>query len=275
MFFKKLFIFLLIVAAITRPVFSYAINIVVHIGDQYMEVLGGDRLYFEIDIKYPENTRRKDLRLEYQIIEDGEIIASEKVLRAIETQASFLDYIAVPRGAKNGIKELKVIITDYQELNQEVFATFRVLKIKNKTETYFYSAGFALFAAIFAITQIVLIKRKIRISRLAPHEYSEIPREERIFYEITSDIIMQMRSRHGDKAMGIAKDIEGLVIDDSSGRVIRIKKSPAKIIALLILKYEKMLGQRVSFMLRGQDDDMKNRLAAVDKNLVVVRKYFE
>lgn len=96
---------------------------------------------------------------------------------------------------------------------------------------------------------------------------------------------MQMRSRVGDKAMDIAKDIDDLVIDETSGRVLTIKKSPAKIIALLILKYEKLLGQRVSFMFRKPDplrrisseasDETKNRLATVDKNLIVVRKYFE
>lgn len=86
---------------------------------------------------------------------------------------------------------------------------------------------------------------------------------------------MQMRSRVGDKAIDIAKDIDDLVIDESNGRVQSIKKSPAKIIALLILKYEKLLGQRVSFMFRKPDDDTKSRLATVDKNLIVVRKYFE
>lgn len=86
---------------------------------------------------------------------------------------------------------------------------------------------------------------------------------------------MQMRSRVGDKAIDIAKDIDDLVIDESNGRVQSIKKSPAKIIALLILKYEKLLGQRVSFMFRKPDDETKSRIDAVDKNLIVVRKYFE
>lgn len=86
---------------------------------------------------------------------------------------------------------------------------------------------------------------------------------------------MQMRSRVGDKAIDIAQDIDDLVIDESNGRVQSIKKSPAKIIALLILKYEKLLGQRVSFMFRKPDDETKSRIDAVDKNLIVVRKYFE
>lgn len=280
---KALF-FLLIVAIIACPKFSYAINITVRIGDQYTEVFGGDRLYFEVEIKYPENLKRKDLRLEYQIIEPAigaeasrnkEIIASEKVLRAIETQTSFLDYIVVPKSAKAGIKELRAIVTDYQELNEEALATFRVLESENKAGAYFYSIGFGFLVAFFAINQVVLIKRRIRIGRLAPHEYSEIPQERRIFYEIISDIIMQMRYHAGDKAIDIAEDINDLVVDASSGRVLEIKKSPEKIIALLILKYEKMLGKKVNFMLRKPDGGAQDRLAAIDKNLIIVRKYFE
>jgi len=95
-----------------------------------------------------------------------------------------------------------------------------------------------------------------------------------------------MRQRVGDKAIDIAKSIEDLEIDENSGKVVRIKKSPAKIIALLILKYEKLLGEKVSFALprpnprsgRGfgeVSDKTKDYLATVEKNLVVIRKYFE
>lgn len=275
---------LLIVVIIVYPKFSYAINITVRIGDQYTEISGGDRLYFEVEIKYPENLKRKDLRLEYQIIEPAidagtsgntKIIASGKVLRVIETQTSFLDYIVVPKNAKAGVKELRVIVADYQELNEEVFATFRVSKPESKTSVRFFPIGFAFLVTIFAILPVVLMRRRIRMGRLTPHEYSEIPQEKRIFYEIISDIIMQMRYHAGDKAIDMAEDINDLVVDASSGRVLDIKKSPEKIIALLILKYEKMLGKKVNFMLRKPDGAAQDRLMAIDKNLIIVRKYFE
>lgn len=120
-----------------------------------------------------------------------------------------------------------------------------------------------------------LIKKKLRVGRVTPHEYPDIPKEERIFYEIVSDIIMQMRQRVGDKALDIAKNIDDLVIDENNGRVLDIKKSPAKIIALLILKYEKMLGEKISFAFPRPNEKTKDHLAAVEKNLVVIRKYFE
>lgn len=86
---------------------------------------------------------------------------------------------------------------------------------------------------------------------------------------------MQMRYRVGDKAIDIARSIDDLVVDEHNGRVLKIKKGPTKIIALLILKYERLWRQRVSFALRKPDDAAKDRLSAIDKNLIVVRKYFE
>lgn len=152
------------------PLQADAINIATRISDQSTEIIGGDRLYFEVEIKYPENPRRKDLRIEYQILEptrageaggDGQIVASEKVLRAIETQASWLDYIVVPQSTKSGIKELRVIIEDYEALHQEVSATFKVLKGKNQVETYFFILlGAILLVAVLVVFQIIAAKRR-------------------------------------------------------------------------------------------------------------------
>ncbi len=143
------------------PHFAYALNIAARISDQSTEIIGGDRLYFEVEIKYPENPRRKDLRIEYQLLEDEEVIASEKVLRAVETQASFLDYIVVPQSTKSGVKKLNVIITDYEDLHKEVSATFKVLKGRNQTETYFFILlGAILLVAVLVIIQIRATKRR-------------------------------------------------------------------------------------------------------------------
>ncbi len=146
------------------PHSAHALNIAARISDQSTEVSGGDRLYFEVEIKYPENPRRKDLRIEYQIIENNEIIASEKVLRAVETQASWLDYIVVPQSTKSGIKELRVIIEDYEVLHQEVSATFKVLKGKNQVGTYFFILlGAILLVAMLVAFQIVTDRRRRRM----------------------------------------------------------------------------------------------------------------
>ncbi len=140
----------------------HALNIAARIGDQSTEVIGGDRLYFEVEIKYPENTTRKDLRLEYQILEEEKVIASEKVLRAVETQASFLDYIVVPKSAKSGVHDLSVIITDYDgTLDKSVSATFKVLKGADQVTTYFFIIlGAILLVAVLVIIQIISTRRR-------------------------------------------------------------------------------------------------------------------
>lgn len=154
----------IILSLFLLPHSAHALNIAARISDQSTEVSGGDRLYFEVEIKYPENPRRKDLRIEYQILEDGQSIASEKVLRAVETQASWLDYIVVPQSTKSGIKELRVIIEDYEALHQEVSATFKVLKGKNQVGTYFFILlGAILLVVILVAFQIAADRRRRRM----------------------------------------------------------------------------------------------------------------
>ena len=89
-----------------------AMTVDVYIPEKYKDMTAGERLYFEVDIKYPENTTRRDIRLEYNILKDNEIIAKTKSLKAVETQASFMDYIVVPEFAKAGEYKIKTIISN-------------------------------------------------------------------------------------------------------------------------------------------------------------------
>ena len=77
-----------------------ALSISADIPEKYAEIQAGERLYFEIDIKYPENPKRKDLHLNYVVTKDNETIAQSQVLKAIETQAQFLDFIVIPESSK-------------------------------------------------------------------------------------------------------------------------------------------------------------------------------
>ncbi len=47
--------------------FTSAISVAVNIPEKYNDVLAGERFYFEVDIKYPENPARKSLILDYEI----------------------------------------------------------------------------------------------------------------------------------------------------------------------------------------------------------------
>jgi hypothetical protein len=104
-----------------------AISLATHVPEKYTQVTAGERFYFEIEIKYPENPTRKDLILQYEILnQNNELIAQAKVLKAVETQASFIDFIVIPETANSGLYTLKITIEDYEDLSQEIQATFNI-----------------------------------------------------------------------------------------------------------------------------------------------------
>ena len=92
--------------------------------------------------------------------------------------------------------------------------------------------------------------------RITPFNYPDISHDKRIFYEIISDTIMQMRQRAGDDALNIALQIDGLKIDKDNGRVVSLTEQPSRIIATLVSEYEKLLGRKVSFSFRREKMDL-------------------
>ncbi len=139
-----------------------ALSIAVHVPEKYTDVVAGERFYFEIEVKYPENPSRKDLRLGYEILKDGEVIAQAKVLKAIETQASFMDFIVIPESADSGMHIIKVKISDYEGLSEEVEASFHVTTNKGEQiKTYFFILlGVIILVGILVVVNIVLSRRK-------------------------------------------------------------------------------------------------------------------
>lgn len=222
---------------------------------------------------------RVDVTIDYRVLnKKGKAVITEKETVAVETTASFIKVIQIPRDIPSGNYTAESSII-YQGQKVPATASYQ-FTIERKILGLFVSqfivySIITIFVGIAFVIVSRLIKKKLRVSRITPHEYPKIPKEERIFYEIVSDIIAQMRQRVGDRALNIARSIDDLTIDENNGRVLNIKKSPAKIIALLILKYEKTLGEKVSFAFPRPDDKTKDHLAAVEKNLVVIRKYFE
>lgn len=268
----------LLVFNFLSPVSALALSIAIHVPEKYTDVEAGERFYFEMEIKYPENPIRRDLILQYEIKKDGEIIAQSKFLKAIETQASFMDFIVIPESTDKGLYIINVTIRDYEGLEEEVSASFQVTGGRRAQLRIYFLIFLSAFSFVALLIMIQLFMTRVitkgHLRHLSSHEYSNVPKNDRLFYEIISDTIMQMRHRVGDKALELALNIDGLSINDE-GRVLKINKNPAKIIALLILQYEKQLGKKVSFALRETNQETKKRLTQVDRNLVLIRKYFE
>lgn len=160
---KKLF---LIMFAVTFTFISIAsisaLSVVVHVPEKYTDVQAGERFYFEIEVKYPENPSRKDLRLSYEIVDqDNNLLAQSKVLKAVETQASFIDFIVIPESAEKGLHLIKIKISDYEDLSEEVSASFHVVSTGGKIKIYFFILlGATIFVGILVVINIFLKRRK-------------------------------------------------------------------------------------------------------------------
>lgn len=109
---KKILVFLFLFAMFIPVAKARAMTVDVNIPEKYKSVEAGDRLYFQLDIQYPENQMRRDVRVEYDLVKSGELILKSKNLKAIESQTSFMDYIVVPEFAGKGEYAIKVIVTD-------------------------------------------------------------------------------------------------------------------------------------------------------------------
>ncbi|MFH1181897.1 MAG: hypothetical protein V1702_02980, partial [Candidatus Woesearchaeota archaeon] len=157
-FLIMLFAFLLV------PKLASAMSATINIPEKYSEVSAGEKVYFETDIKWPENTERQDLKIEYSIKgQNGEELAYLKVLKAIETQASFMDSISIPESAKAGTYKIFLSIKDYNELNQEVAASFKIVGKKEDSFRFYLLiilGVVGLFAIIVTIELFILIRKK-------------------------------------------------------------------------------------------------------------------
>jgi len=167
----KIALFILICLGIFSDVPSVlALSVSTNISEKYTEIQAGERLYFEIDIKYPENPKRKDLQLNYEITKDNEVIAQSKVLKAIETQASFLDFIAIPESSDTGLYHLNVKISDYENLSEEVSTSFHVIGNKNQQlKVYFFILlGVISLVVILVTVNIIISKKKLPLRNPVP-----------------------------------------------------------------------------------------------------------
>jgi hypothetical protein len=140
-----------------------AMTVTINIPEKYSEVRAGEAVYFETEVKWPENTERKDLKIEYSIKnQNGDEVAYLKVLKAIETQASFMDSISIPESTKAGTYKIVLTISDYKDLNQEVVASF---KITGQSGNFMNIAFIILLGAVILIAIIVAIELFILINK--------------------------------------------------------------------------------------------------------------
>jgi len=216
-------------------------------------VAPGEFLTFSVKLLNFGSNKKVDVGLSYNVESlDGTVIYHAEETVAVETTASFVKTIQIPFDTPPGRYVVKSFIT-YQDQVAPAQTEFP-FTVEDKIFGLFLGS-FALYGGTTTLLVVLgvvgyTLFRRYNQTRFAPFSYAEIPSNTRIFYEILSDTIMGMRQRVGDDALLIAKEIEGLSIDPSTGRVLSVGENPSKIIAALVYEYEKLLGKKVSFSLR-------------------------
>jgi hypothetical protein len=200
------------------------------------------------------NSNEADVTLTYKIVDSqGNVINSATDTVAVVTTASFVRTIQIPANTPPGqYKAESSILYKGQvapatsgfsfTVERKIFGLFQ-------GDFYLYGGIMLLVAAIAAIVSRSWIHRR-RSTRLEPIDYSDIPGDKRVFYELISDTVMGMRQQVGEKALEIVKQIKGITIDERTGRVLTLTEKPSKVIAELVSEYEQALGKKVSFSFR-------------------------
>lgn len=199
--------------------------------------------------------KRVDVSITYLVIsQEGVEIYKTTETVAVETTSSFVKNIQIPFNTAPGIYRSRTYLvyagqkapatTEFLfKVDRKIFGVFQ-------NEFLLYGGGGLILGILMVIIGYKLVMH-IKLSRFAPIDYSDIPDKERVFYELISDTVLGMRQKVGDRALDIASSVEGLSIDKKTGRIVKLTKSPSKIIAELVLGYEKTLGKKVSFSFRG------------------------
>lgn len=150
-----------------------AMSATVNIPENYAEVLAGETVYVETEIKWPENDYRKDLIIEYSIKDkDGVEIAYLKTLKAVETQASFMESIAIPASTAAGTYRVDVSIMDYEDLNQDITASFKVVEEGRDV----FNTYLVIIMGVVVLVAVLLTLNLIALTRLKKISISNIKR---------------------------------------------------------------------------------------------------
>ena len=223
------------------------------------KVAPGEFLPLSVKLLNFGNRNKVDVIVSYEITDlSGKVLYSAEETVAVETTATFVKTIQIPFGTTPGRYIAKSAISYQGQVTPATtefpFTVERKIFGLFQSDFYRYGSLTLLISVLMVLLGHALIKHR-RKGRFTPFDYSDKPKEERIYYEIISDTIGQMRQRAGDRALDVATHTEGLVVDEKTGRVLELAGSPAKVVAGLVSGYEKALGKKVSFSFRPEKTD--------------------
>lgn len=243
-----------------------------------LEIAPGEFLPIAVKLTNFGDKKEVQVLVNYEIQDAGDKVffrLSEMV--PVEATASFVKNIRLPITLPSG-QYFAFSKINYPDQAAPAVSKFE-FAVKRKFLGLFidqlaiYSLVIIFIGGSFFVLSRIFIGRRTR--RLALLDYAEVPKESRLFFELISDIIASSRKQNGDRALELAAEIDGLVLDEEDGRVLNVNKAPAEIIALLILKYEKAFKKKIKYQPRRSSREMKKQLKFLEENLAIARKYFE
>lgn len=223
-----------------------------------VKVAPGELLPVSVKLSNFGGGKRVDITLSYLITSDkGVEIYKTTETVAVETTNNFIKTIQIPDNTPPGTYTAKTSIIYQGQVTpattQFSFKVERKILGLYQNEFFLYGGGTLFLSLLMVGVGYMLVKRR-DLSRYAPINYSHVPHHERVFYELVSDTVLGMRQKVGDRALHIASKVDGLKIDPETGRILKLTKTPSKIIAELVSGYEKSLGEKVSFSFREQNN---------------------
>jgi len=212
--------------------------------------LAGEDLVFSIKLLNFGSQSRVDVIVTYIMANSqGRTLASQQETVAVDTTASFIKHMPIPQGTPAGTYILRASIAYPNQLAPAV-TEFQFIVIRQlfgmPVSTFYMMAGavVGISGAFLAILRW-LLRRQRRLA-VTENDYSDKPPGQRIYYELLGNAIYHMRLQVGERALEIACSIPDLVVDPQNGKVESIEGNPSKIMELLILRYETLLGQKAA-----------------------------
>src|SRR6056297_3585180 len=240
-------------------------------------VAPGEILPIQVKLMNFGDGEKVDVTINYKILNPlGKLVIHEKETVAVQTTASYIRDIKIPEHFSEG---KYTSVTEIEYNGQKVPATSQFQFSIEKKVLGIFLSRFIVYVIIGLVLAVILILvgrfiRRRRRSRFEAHDYSKIKKEERVFYELIGDMIMQMRYQKGRRAIELAQKIEGLVVEDETGKVLDIDKDPAEIVTLLMIYYKKEFGKKADFLSKRIDKESGSKDPEVNKNISMIKKYF-
>ena len=145
---REVIVFLFVILLVNIVSAQESFNLEVEIPETYEEVLAGENIWFTTKLLNLANTKRIDVTRVYEILNARrEIISSKSETVAVETQASFVGKIEIPKNSEKGLHFLKVILTSpFGQSESE--SSFNVIKEETKNQIIIKFSLFDIFIEI-------------------------------------------------------------------------------------------------------------------------------